>query len=402
MKKAYLTLVAAVAMLGAHGFAAAGEKKYGPGASDTMIKLGQTMPYSGPASAYGVQGRAEVAYFNMINARGGVNGRKVQLISLDDAYSPPKTVEQTRKLVEQEEVLALVNSIGTATQAAVQKYLNGKKAPQLLVSSGADRWNDPKNYPWTTPGFVSYTFEGKVYGRHVSRTAPDAKIGILWQNDDAGRDYVRGFRAGLGDSLKNVVREATYEITDATVDSQILQLRNSGAEVLFIMATPKFGAQAIRKIAEMGWKPTIYLSSVASSRTQTLEPAGLQNAVGVITATSLKDPDDPAWASDEGVKAYKAFMAEWYPEGDPRNSGNVFGYVVAQTVEHILRQAGDNLTRENILRQATNIRDLKLDLYLPGITMNVSPDNYTTVNALNLQRFNGDRWVVFGEPIPAD
>lgn len=378
------------------------EKRYDPGATDTTIKLGQTMPYSGPASAYGTQGRAEMAYFKMLNSQGGINGRQIELISLDDAYSPPKTVEQTRRLVESEQVLALVNSIGTATQASVQKYLNLKKIPQLLVSSGADRWNDPKNFPWTTPGFVSYSFEGKAYGRAVASSKPDAKVAILYQNDDAGRDYVRGFKAGLGSKVKDIAREATYEMTDPTVDSQVLLLKNSGADTLFLMATPKFGAQAIRKMAEIGWRPTIYLSSVASSRVQTLEPAGLENSKGIITATSMKDPTDPTWKNDPGVLEYQKFMAKWYPDGDPNNSGNLFGFTIAQMVEHILKKSGDNLTHENILKHATDIKDFRLALYLPGITMNSTPGNYTTVNALNLQKFDGDRWVIFGDPIPLD
>lgn len=393
--------LAAVLALTFEGTALA-QKKYDGGASDTVIKLGQTMPYSGPASAYGTQGRTEVAYFNMLNASGGINGRKVELLSLDDGYSPPKTVEQTRKLVESEQVLALVNSIGTATNAAVQRYLNTKKVPQLLVSTGAARWNDPKNFPWTTPGFASYTFEGKVYGRHVASTNPNAKIAILWQNDDAGRDYVRGFKEGLGDAVKNVVKEASYEITDPTVDSQIILLKGSGADTLFMMATPKFGAQAIRKIAEVGWKPAFYVASVASSRSQTLEPAGFQNAKGLITATALKDPNDPNWANDPDVLKYKKFMQDWYKDGDPLNSGNVFGYTIAQTVEHILRAAGDNLTHDNLLKQATTIKDLSLPMYLPGIVMNVTPTDYTTVNALRLQQFNGERWVVFGDPIAVE
>ncbi|GGC61851.1 ABC transporter substrate-binding protein [Chelatococcus reniformis] len=390
----------AVALLSAQ--AAQAQKSYGPGASDTEIKIGQTMPYSGPASAYGTQGRAEVAYFAMLNAQGGINGRKVNLISLDDAYSPPKTVEQTRKLVESDDVLALVNTIGTATNAAVQKYLNTKKVPQLLVSSGAARWNDPKAFPWTTPGVWSYPYEGRVYGRQVVKTNPNAKIAILSQNDDAGRDYVRGFKEGLGDAVKDVVKEATYEVTDPTIDSQILQLKSSGADTLFVMATPKFGAQAIRKVAELGWKPAFYISSVAASRAQTLAPAGLDNAKGLITATVLKEASDPNWDNDPGMLAYKKFMQEWYKDGDPLNSGNVFGYTIAQITAHILKSAGDDLTRENVLKQATNIQRLSVPLLLPGVTLNVSPTNYATYDTFRLQRFDGERWVVFGDPITVE
>lgn len=392
-------LAAAIGVAIAAALPVHAQRKHGPGVSDTEIKLGQTMPYSGPASAYGTQGKAEQAYFRMINAQGGINGRKVNLISLDDGYSPPKTVEQHRKLVEEEEVLALVNTIGTPTNSAVHKYLNQKKVPQLLVSSGAAKWNDPKNFPWTTPGVWSYPYEGRVYAQHILKTNPNARIAILSQNDDAGRDYVGGFKAGLGAAAKNIVKELTYEFTDPTVDSQIIELKSSGADTLFLMATPKFGAQAIRKVAEVGWKPAFYISSVAASRAQTLAPAGLQNAVGLMTATVLKEASDPSWENDPGMLEYKKFMKEWYKDGDPMNSGNVFGYTIAQFTAHILKSAGDDLSRENLLKAATNIQGLSLPLLLPGVTVNVSPTNYSTYDTFRMQRFDGDRWVLFGDPI---
>lgn len=395
-------IVAAGALVAATAQPALAQKKYDTGASDTEIKLGQTMPYSGPASAYGAQGKAEVAYFAMINSKGGINGRKVNLLSLDDAYSPPKTVEQTRKLVESEGVLALVNTIGTATNAAVHKYLNQQKVPQILVSTGAAKWNDPKNFPWTTPGVWNYTYEGRVYGKHVVATNKNARIAILSQNDDAGRDYVRGFKEGLGDLVKNVVKEQTYEVADPTVDSQIIQLKSTGADTLFLMATPKFGAQAIRKVAELGWKPAFYISSVAASRAQTLVPAGVENAKGIVTATVLKEASDPSWANDPGMVEYKKFMAEWMKDSDPLNSGNLFGYTIAQLTAHILKNAGDDLTRANVLKQATNIKGLTLPLLLPGVTINVSPTNYATYDTFRTQRFNGERWELFGDPIKVE
>ena len=378
----------------------AGAAEYSKGANDREIRIGHTVPYSGPVSAYGAVGHLSAAYYEMINARGGVNGRKIRFISLDDAYNPAKTVEQTRKLVEQDEVFAMIGQVGTVTSSAVQKYLNAKKVPQLLIASGASKWNDPENYPYSTALYALYEMEGRVFAQHLLKHNPKARVSILIQNDDAGRDYAKGFRDGLGAAAASmIVKELSYETSETTIDSQIVALKATGADTLFLMATPKFGAQAIRKIAEIGWKPAFY---VASSRVQTLQPAGLENAKGIVTATALKDPSDPEWANDPAVLAYRKFMQDWYKEGDPLNSGNVFGYTVAQTVEHILRNAGDNLTRENVLKQATTIKNLALPMYLPGVMMNVSPTNYTTVNALRLQRFDGDRWVVFGEPIAVE
>ncbi len=390
-------MIVAASLGGAHA-----QKKYGPGASDTEIRIGQTMPYSGPASAYGSQGKAALAYFKMVNARGGINGRKVTLLSLDDGYSPPKTIEQTRKLVEQEEVLALMNSLGTPTNSAIHKYLNQKKVPHLLVSTGASKWNDPKNFPWTTPFYPPYIQEGIIYGKHIAQNLPNAKIAIISQNDDAGRDYVKGFKTGLGAKVSQVVKEVTYEVTDATVDSQVIDLKGTGADTLFTMATPKFGAQVVRKVAELGWKPNHYIVSVSASQEQVLEPAGVQNAVGLITPMALNLPEDPSWAKDAGVKDYLKFMKEWFPEGNPLDSGIVLGYTTGQMIEHILKTSGDNLTRENVLKSATNIHNLTFPMLLPGVTVNVTPDDYSTFNTFRTARFDGKRWVIFGDPIVAD
>jgi len=392
-----------IAFVAALGLSTAGaahaQKKYDPGASDTEIKLGQTMPYSGPASAYGAQGKSETAYFKMVNARGGINGRKITFISLDDGYSPPKTVEQTRKLIEEDQVLALVNSIGTPTNSAVHKYLNQKKVPQLLVSTGAAKWNDPKNFPWTTPGYPPYEAEARVYAKHMLANHPDAKIGLIYQNDDFGKDYLKGFKEALGPGVSKIVKEVSYEISDPTVDSQIIALKSSGANVLFTMTTPKFGAQVIRRVAELGWKPAHYIVSVSASQSQALEPAGLQNAVGLITASTLKEPSDPTWDNDPGMLEYRKFMKEWFPDGDPNNTGIVLGFVIGQLLEHILKGAGDNLTRENLMKQATDIRELSLPLLLPGVTLTITPQDLNPFHTFRTMRFDGKRWVLFGDPI---
>ena len=377
------------------------QKKYDPGASDSEIKIGQTMPYSGPASAYGSQGKTTLAYFKMLNAKGGINGRKVNLLSLDDSYSPAKTIEQTRKLVEQDEVLAIMNPLGTPTNSATYKYLNQKKVPQLLISSGASKWNDPKNFPWTTPFFPPYIEEGIIYAKHILANHPNAKIAVISQNDDSGRDYVKGFRTGLGAKVSQITKEVTYEVTDPTVDSQVIDLKSTGADTLFLMATPKFGAQVIRKVAELGWKPNFYVVSVSSSQATVLEPAGLQNSVGLITAMALKLAGDPTWDNDAGMKEFLAFMKQWSPEGNPMDSSAVLGYVSGQMIELILKNCGDNLTRENVLKQATNLKNVQFGLLLPGVTVNVSPDDYSTFSTFRTARFDGKRWAIFGDPINA-
>jgi ABC-type branched-subunit amino acid transport system substrate-binding protein len=377
------------------------QKKYDPGASDTEIKIGQTMPYSGPASAYGSQGKATLAYLKMLNSKGGINGRKVNLLSLDDGYSPSKTIEQTRRMVEQEEVLAIMNPLGTPTNSATHKYLNQKKVPQLLISSGASKWNDPKNFPWTTPFYPPYIEEGIIYGKHIVQNFPNAKIAVLSQNDDSGRDYVKGFKLGLGAKVSQIVKEVTYEVTDTTVDSQVIDMKSSGADTLFTMATPKFGAQVIRKVGDLAWKPNFYIVSVSSSQASVLEPAGLQNSTGLITAMALKLAGDPTWDNDAGMKEFLAFMKQWYPEGNPVDSSAALGYVSGQMIELILKNSGDNLTRENVMKQATNIRNQQFGLLLPGVTVNVTPDDFSTFSTFRTARFDGKRWAIFGEPIHA-
>ncbi|GGC90004.1 ABC transporter substrate-binding protein [Chelatococcus reniformis] len=380
------------------GAATAADKQYGPGASDTEIKIGNTMPYSGPASAYSVMGRVETAYFKKLNDRGGINGRKVNLISLDDAFSPPKTVEQTRRLVESEGVLAMYGSIGTATSAAVQKYLNVKKVPQILVSSGGTRWNDLKDYPWSMPFYPSYEMEAAIYGKYILAHKPDAKIAILSQNDDAGRDYVRGFKKGLGDKAASmVVAEVTYDLTDATIDSQIIKLKASGADTLFTMATPKFGAMAIRKVHELDWKPLNFVVSVASSIGSVLEPAGLDASQGLISAVSDKTPGDPMWKDAPDMKEFLAFMNEIGVESSDTLA--VRGYVSAIMLHRILERAGDNLTRENIMRVATSIDEESLPMLLPGISVKTTPTDVSGFHSLRLQRFEGKGWVLFGDVI---
>ncbi|MEI8302943.1 MAG: ABC transporter substrate-binding protein [Burkholderiales bacterium] len=402
MIRTTLTLALAAAAALALAPTAQAQKRYDSGASDTEIRIGQTMPYSGPASAYGSQGKVELAYFKMLNAQGGINGRKVNLLSLDDGYSPPKTIEQTRKLVEQDEVLAIMNALGTPTNSATHKYLNQKGVPQLLVSSGASKWNDPKAFRWTTPFFPPYIQEGMIYAKHILTNFPNAKIAIISQNDDAGRDYVKGFKMGLGSKVSQVVKEVTYEVTDATVDSQVIALKSAGADTLFTMATPKFGAQVIRKVAEIGWKPHHYIVSVSSSQGTVLEPAGLDKSVGLITAMAFKLAGDPTWDNDAEMKEFLKFCKEWFPEGNPTDASVVLGYVTAHMMVHILKSAGDNLTRENILKVSTNVRGLKLPLLLPGVQVNITPDDYSTFNTFRTARFDGKRWALFGDPIVAD
>ena len=377
--------------------AAHAQKKYGPGASDQEIKLGQTMSYSGPLSVFGTIGRAEAAYFEKVNAEGGIDGRKINLISLDDGYAPPRTVEQTRKLIEQEEVLALFSSLGTPTNAAIQKYVNVKKVPHLFLSTGASRWGDPHQFPWTMGWGPNYLQEGRIYGRYILENHPDARIAVLYQNDDFGKDFLKGFQDGLGErSVQMIVGEATYEPTDPTVDSQITTLKASGADTFFDIASPKAAAQAIRKVYDIGWRPRHLLQSVAASIASTLKPAGLDHAVGVISSTYYKDPTDPQWANDPAVLAYRAWMKGYYPAGNPDDVYNVWGYSQAQTIEHVLRQCGDELTRENVMRQAANLKELQLPMLLPGIKLNTSPTDYYPIKQVQLMKFDGKQWVRFG------
>ncbi len=395
-----LVSAAVVAGLALGTSAAWAQKKYDPGASDTEIKIGNTMPYSGPASAYGTIGKAAGAYFKMINDQGGINGRKINFISVDDGYSPPKTVEMARRLVEQDQVLFIWGPLGTPSNTAIQKYMNAKKVPQLFVFTGATSWNDPKNYPWTMGWQPNYQTEAQIYAKHILQTKPDAKIAVLYQNDNYGKDYLKGFEDGLGAKAKTmIVAKASYETSDPTVDSQIVQLQASGANVFFNITTPKFAAMAIRKAYDIGWKPVQYLNNVSASIGSVLVPAGLEKSVGIISTQYLKDPVDPAWKDDKGMNAWRAFMAKYYPAGDLKDGGNVSGYGNAQTLVQVLKQCGDNLTRENVMKQAANLKDLQLDVMLPGIKINTSATDFAPIEAEQLARFDGKEWVRFGDII---
>jgi ABC-type branched-subunit amino acid transport system substrate-binding protein len=375
---------------------AAAQKKYDAGASDTEIKIGNIMPYSGPASAYGTIGKAQAAYFRMINEQGGINGRKVTFISYDDAYSPPKTVEQARKLVEGDEVLLIFQSLGTASNSAIQKYMNGKKVPQLFVATGATKWGDPKNFPWTMGFQPNYQSEGRIYARYILDNHPAGKIAVLYQHDDYGKDVLKGLKDGLGGKTSMIVAEMPYETADPTVDSQIVRLKASGADIFVNITTPKFAAQAIKKVAELGWKPVHILNNVAGSIGSVLRPAGLENSKGILTTGYMKDQTDPALASDPGVKAWTAFMDKYYPEGDKTNASNVSGYVTASLLAQVLRQCGDNLTRENVMKQAANLKGFEIDMLMPGIKVNTSPTDYFPLEELQMRRFSGERWEPFG------
>ena len=398
-----LAWLIAVAATLATSAAFAAEKKYGPGVTDTEIKLGQTMPYSGPASAYGTIGKVETAYFKMINDQGGINGRKINLISLDDGYSPPRTVEQVRRLVEQDEVLALFQTLGTPSNSAIHKYVNAKKVPHLLLATGATKWGDPKDYPWTIGFNLTYQSEGQIYAKWLLKNKPNAKIGILYQNDDYGKDVLKGVKDGLGAAgAKMIVKEVTYEVTDPTIDSQILTLQSSGADTFIDITTPKFGAQAVRKAYDSGWKPLHILNNVSASIGSVLVPAGVEKAVGAITVAYYKDQNDPQWKDDPAMLEWRAFMGRYYREGDPKDNSNLYGYLTAQVMTQILKQCGNDLTRENVMRQAANLKNLKLPLLLPGMVINTSPNDYFLFDQAQLQRFTGTQWQLFGELISTD
>ena len=366
-------------------------------AADATIKLGNTAPYSGPASAYGTIARAEAAYFQMLNDQGGISGRKIDFLSLDDAYSPSKTVEQTRRLVEQDEVLAVFSSVGTAPNISVQKYLNIKHVPQIFVSSGATRWNNPKQFPWTVGFNPTYELEGKLYAQYVLKTKPDAKIAVIIPDEDAGKDYLKGFKEGLGERINQLVSSTTYLTSDPTINSQMVTMRESGADVFFAEATPKFAAQAIKKAGSMGWKPLIILPSVSNSVSAVLEPAGLENTVGVVTGLYLKDPNDARWANDSGVKDFLAWMKKYQPNVSTGDLFNAQGYTVAEVMEAVLRNCKDDLSRENIIKQATTLKGLALPLLLPGITVHNDPSDVTAIHQIQMARFDGKSWVLFGD-----
>jgi len=392
--------MAALAGLASLVFAAAtpasAQKKYDTGASDAEIKIGNIMPYSGPASAYGVIGKTEEAYFNKVNAEGGINGRKIKFISYDDGYSPPKAVEQARKLVESDGVLLIFQSLGTPSNTAIQKYMNAKKVPQLFVATGATKWGNPSAFHWTMGWQPPYQAESRIYAKYILDNYPNGKIGILYQNDDYGKDYVKGLKDGLGSKASMIVAEVPYETSDPTVDSQIVKLKASGADIFFNVATPKFAAQAIKKVAEIGWKPLQIVNNVSASAGAVLKPAGLDNSKGVLSTAYLKDPTDASWKDDPAFKTWSAFMDKYYPGGDRTDSNTVYGYLTAQTLVQVLKQCGDDLTRENVMKQAASLKDLKLDMLLPGVAINTSPTDYYPLEQLQMEKFDGERWQRFG------
>lgn len=374
------------------------QKKYGPGASDTEIKIGNVNPYSGPASAYGSIGKAIASYFRLVNDLGGINGRKINFITLDDGYSPPRTVEQVRRLVEQEQVLLVFQSLGTPGNTAIHKYMNARKVPQLFVATGATKWNDPKGHPWTMGWQPNYQSEARAYAAYILKNHPNAKIGVLYQNDDYGKDYLKGFRDGLGSrASKMIVREVTYEVTDPTVDSQIVTLKGSGADVFFNITTPKFAAQAIRKAHEIDWKPVHFLNNVSSSIDNVLKPAGFEASKGIISSLYLKDASDPQWHNDADYKAWSEWMKRYNPGVSPTDAFYVYGYAVASTLHQVLLQCKDELTRENVMRQAANLKNIKVPMLLPGIHLHTSPTDFAPIEAIQLGRFDGKRYVEFGD-----
>lgn len=377
--------------------AALAQKKYDPGANDKEIRIGNTNPYSGPASAYGTIGKTIGAYFKMVNEQGGINGRKVVWVSYDDGYSPPKTVEMVRKLVEQDQVLFVFQTLGTPPNTAIHKYMNMKKVPQLHVATGATKWNDPKSFPWTMGWQPNYQTEGRIYAQHILQNNPKAKIGILYQNDDYGKDYLKGMKDGLGDKVGMIVKEVSYEVTDPTVDSQIVQLQASGADTFFNITTPKFAAQAIRKAYDIGWKPTHYLNNVSASIGSVLVPAGLEKSVGLISTQYIKDPDDSQWVNDPAVVAWRDFMKKYYPEGNLKDGSNMYGYTVAQTLHQVLKQAGNDLTRANIMKQAAAMKGYRPETLLPGIRINTDAGDFAPIESVQLIRFDGKQWNRFGQ-----
>src|SRR5258708_284181 len=401
MKRAVRDLIKAFGLsgliVGAAGVSAVAQKNYDAGASDTEIKIGNIMPYSGPASVTSNIGKTEAAYFNKVNEEGGINGRKIRFISYDDAYSPPKAVEQARRLVESDEVLLIFSSLGTASNAAIQKYMNIKKVPQLFVGTGATKFDDPTHFPWTIGWQPSFQGEGRIYANYLLQHHPDGKIGIFYQNDDYGKDYVKGLKDGLNGKMQ-IVAEASYDMVDTNPDSQLMSLKAAGADILFNAATPKFAAQAIKKVAELGWKP-IHLLVNGANGVGGLRPAGLENAKGILSAGYLKDPTDSAWKDDADFKEWLAFMKKYYAEGDITGIGPVVGYTMAQTLVQVLKQCNDDLTRENVMRQAANLKDLRLRMMRPGITITTGPTDYAPIKQMQMQRFNGEAWESFGPMI---
>ncbi|MCK1712631.1 MULTISPECIES: ABC transporter substrate-binding protein [unclassified Bradyrhizobium] len=397
--------LAALAMLVAGLLAmtpASAQKKYDPGATDTDIKIGNIMPYSGPASSYGVIGKTEGAFFKMINDQGGINGRKINFIGYDDAYSPPKAIEQARKLVESDEVLLIFQPLGTPSNSAIMKYMNAKKVPQLFVASGGTKFGDPKNFPWTMGFQPNYQSEGRIYAKYIRDNFPNSKIAVFWQNDDAGKDQFKGLKDGLGDKAGMIIADKSYEVSDPSIDSQIVALHDSGADIFFSWAAPKGSAQAIRKVGELGWKPKFFLANTATSVASVLKPAGLDYSRDIISTIYLKDPTDPTWDKDPAVVKWREFMDKYYPDGDKANSNNVYGYVQAEAMAQVLKQCGDNLTRENVIKQAASLKNFHTELMLPGIIVNTSAGDYFPIEQMQLMRFNGQAWELFGDVITGE
>ena len=392
--------ITAVAVTSTAAFA---QKKYDTGASDTEIKIGNIIPYSGPASAYGVIGKTEEAYFKMINDRGGINGRKVNFVSYDDAYSPPKAVEQVRKLVESDEVLLVFNPLGTPSNTAIQKYLNSKKIPQLFVATGATKWNDPKNFPWTMGWQPSYQSEAQIYAKWLMKEKPDAKVAILYQNDDFGKDSLKGTKDGFGaKGATSIIMEESYEISEPSIDSHIVKIKAANPDVLLIYTTPKFGAQTIKKTAELGWKPLQIITNVSASVGSVMQPAGFDNAQGVLSAAYAKDGADPQWANDPNMKKWAEFLDKYMPGADKTDGGYVYGYGAAQTLAKVLEMCGDDLTRANVMKQAASLKDFTPDTLLPGVKINTSATDFAPIAQLQMQRFKGQKWELFGEIISGD
>jgi ABC-type branched-subunit amino acid transport system substrate-binding protein len=396
-------LSAALNVVAASGDVALAQKKYDAGATDTEITIGNIVPYSGPASAYGIIGRTEAAYFKKINEAGGINGRKIKFVSYDDAYSPPKTVEQARKLVESDEVLLVFSSVGTPTNSAILKYMNSKKVPQLFVATGATKWNDPKNFPWTMGWAASYQSETQIYAKYILKNYPNARIAVLFQNDDYGKDYLKGLKDGLGGKAASmVVAEESYETSEPTIDSRIVKLKATGADIFVNITTPKFAAQTIKRVAEIGWKPLHFLNNVSASVGGVIKPAGFDNAQDIISASYLKDASDKQWDNDRGMREFMAFMAKDFPEGDKFDSQAMLAYAQAQTLVQVLKQCGDDLTRENVMKQAASLKEFRSEVLLPGIMVNTGPNDFAPVSQLQLMKFKGEKWELFGDVINSD
>ena len=378
------------------------QKKYDTGATDTEIKIGNIVPYSGPASAYGIIGKSEEAYFKMINENGGINGRKIKFISYDDAYSPPKAVEQVRKLVESDEVLVVFSALGTPSNTAIQKYLNAKKVPQLFVATGATKWNDPTHFPWTIGWLPSYQSEGRIYAKFLMKEKPDAKVAVLYQNDDFGKDYLKGLKDGFGAKASAIIAEESYEISEPTIDNHIVKLKASGADVLISITTPKFAAQTIKKMAEIDWKALQIVANVSTSVGAVMKPAGFENGQGVLSAHYAKDAGDAQWKDDPGMKKFLAFLDKYYPDADRTNSQVIYGYGAAQTLTKVLEMCGDDLTRANIMKQAANLKDFTPDTLLPGVKINTSATDFAPIEQLQMMRFKGEKWDLFGDVISGE